>query len=131
MQLRAIKNMALLFAAMAITAVQAAAVPTGHFERTLKVNGQVDMELVSGSGNINVHVGTNDTVQINAKIHGSNNGASSPKCSVQAASRPSRCSTRRRNSGSCSLIATFSFSTCSRRGTSQLMAAERVRALLG
>jgi hypothetical protein len=76
MQLRAIKNMALLFAAMAITAVQAAAVPTGHFERTLKVNGQVDMELVSGSGNINVHVGTNDTVQINAKIHGSNNGAS-------------------------------------------------------
>jgi DUF4097 and DUF4098 domain-containing protein YvlB len=76
MQLRAIKNMALLFVAMALTAVQAAAVPTGHFERTLKVNGQVDMELVSGSGNINVHVGTNDTVQISAKIHGCNNGAS-------------------------------------------------------
>ncbi len=66
----------MVLAAVAISAVQASAAPTGHFERTLKVSGQVDMELNSGSGNINVHTGSNDTVQISAKIHGNNNGTS-------------------------------------------------------
>ncbi len=75
-KINAIRNMALVFAAMAISAVQASAVPTGHFERTLKVSGQVDMEINSGAGNVNVHIGSNDTVQITAKIHGNNNGTS-------------------------------------------------------
>jgi hypothetical protein len=76
MKLKAIGNIAVVLAAVAISAVQASAAPTGHFERTLKVSGQVDMELNSGSGNINIHTGSNDTVQISAKIHGSNNGTS-------------------------------------------------------
>jgi DUF4097 and DUF4098 domain-containing protein YvlB len=75
-KIHAIRNMALVFAAMAISAVQASAAPTGHFERTLKVSGQVDMEITTGSGNVNVHAGSNDTVQITAKIHASNNGSS-------------------------------------------------------
>jgi len=76
MKASVIRNIGLVFAAVAISAVQAFAAPTGHFERTLKVSGQVDLELMSGSGNINVHIGGNDTVQISAKIHGSNNGVS-------------------------------------------------------
>jgi hypothetical protein len=76
MKVTAIRNIGLALAVVAITAAQALAAPTGHFERTLKVSGQVDLELMSGSGNINVHTGGNDTVQISAKIHGSNNGAS-------------------------------------------------------
>src|ERR1051326_7644667 len=76
MKASVIRNIGLALAVVAISAVQALAAPTGHFERTLKVSGQVDMELVSGSGNINVHIGGNDTVQISAKIHGSNNGTS-------------------------------------------------------
>lgn len=76
MNLKVMRNAALVFAAIAVSAVQAVAAPTGHFERTLKVSGQVDMEITSGSGNVNVHIGSNDTVQISAKIHGSNNGTS-------------------------------------------------------
>ena len=76
MKLNAIRNMALLIAGMAISVAQASAAPTGHFERTLKVSGQVDLEINSGSGNVNVHVGSNDTVQVSAKIHASNNGTS-------------------------------------------------------
>lgn len=76
MKVKAIRNMALWLAAIAISAVPALAAPTGHFERTLKVSGQVDMEISSGSGNVNVHIGAADTVQITAKIHGNNNGTS-------------------------------------------------------
>lgn len=76
MNLKVIRNAALVFAAIAVSAIPAVAAPTGHFERSLKVNGQVDMEITSGSGNVTVHTGTNDTVQISAKIHGSNNGTS-------------------------------------------------------
>ena len=76
MKSKTIRNVALVFAAFAISAIQAVAAPTGHFERTLKVSGQVDMEITSGSGNVTVHIGSNDTVQISAKIHGSNNGTS-------------------------------------------------------
>jgi DUF4097 and DUF4098 domain-containing protein YvlB len=76
MNLKVIRNVVLVFAAVAVSAIQAAAAPTGHFDRTLKVNGQVDMEISSASGNVTVHIGSNDTVQISAKIHGNNNGTS-------------------------------------------------------
>jgi DUF4097 and DUF4098 domain-containing protein YvlB len=49
------------------------AASTGHFERTLQVNGQVDLEVASGSGNITVHQGGSGTVYVAAKIHGNNN----------------------------------------------------------
>lgn len=42
---------------------------TGHFERTLQVNGQVELEVSSGSGNITVHQGGNSSVSVSARIH--------------------------------------------------------------
>jgi len=48
------------------------AAATGHFERTLQVSGTVDLEVYSGSGNINVHVGGNNTVAVTARLHSSN-----------------------------------------------------------
>jgi DUF4097 and DUF4098 domain-containing protein YvlB len=46
------------------------AASTGHFERTLQVNGQVEMDVSTGSGNITVHQGGTGSVSIVAKIHG-------------------------------------------------------------
>src|SRR5215471_13102755 len=48
------------------------AAATGHFERTMQVSGTVELEVYSGSGNINVHVGGNGTVAVTARLHGSN-----------------------------------------------------------
>jgi DUF4097 and DUF4098 domain-containing protein YvlB len=42
---------------------------TGHFERTLKVSGPVELEVGSGSGNITVHQGASGSVYVSAKIH--------------------------------------------------------------
>jgi hypothetical protein len=41
----------------------------GSFDRTLKVTGPVDLDVVSGSGNITVHAGANDSVHVTATIH--------------------------------------------------------------
>ncbi len=67
------------FLALAITLCGLAVLPlnaatTGHFERTLQVNGAVELEVTSGSGNITVHQGGAGTVAVTAKIH-SNNGS--------------------------------------------------------
>src|SRR5579864_4057146 len=51
------------------------AATTGHFERTLQVSGTVELEVTSGSGNINVHQGAARTISVTAKIRG-NNGTS-------------------------------------------------------
>ena len=56
----------------ALIVLPALAEVTGHFDRTLKVTGPVDLNIVSGSGNITVHPGGNDSVVISAKIHASN-----------------------------------------------------------
>jgi DUF4097 and DUF4098 domain-containing protein YvlB len=45
------------------------AATTGHFERTLKVTGPVELEVGSGSGNITVHQGAGGSVYVSAKIH--------------------------------------------------------------
>lgn len=45
------------------------AATTGHFERTLQVNGEVALEIMSGSGNITVHQGGSGSVYVSAKIH--------------------------------------------------------------
>lgn len=55
-----------------LAVLPALAATTGHFERTLKVTGPVDLSIVTGSGNITVHPGGNDSVVISAKIHASN-----------------------------------------------------------
>src|SRR5690349_5441353 len=66
------KNLALLLTTLGLAAVPLSAASTGHFERTLKVSGNVDLDVASGSGNITVHTGSSDTVYVSAKIHGSN-----------------------------------------------------------
>lgn len=43
----------------------------GHFDRTLKVSGHVDLEIQSGSGNITVHAGDANSVVISGNIKAS------------------------------------------------------------
>ena len=40
----------------------------GHFERTLKVSGHVDLDVQSGSGNITVHPGDSSSVVVQGHI---------------------------------------------------------------
>jgi hypothetical protein len=55
-------------AAMAATPAHAAV--EGHFERTLKVTGPVDLNVETGSGSISMRAGNSDSVQIHATIRG-------------------------------------------------------------
>ncbi len=73
--MRTVRTLSIALVCLAAFALPALAAQTGHFERTLKVSGQVNLEVASGSGNITVRTGSADTVQISAKLH-SNNGAS-------------------------------------------------------
>jgi DUF4097 and DUF4098 domain-containing protein YvlB len=60
-----------LFAAIALTIAYshpAQADAQGSFQRTLQVNGQVDLDITTGSGNIDVRTGQSNTVQITGKI---------------------------------------------------------------
>jgi len=52
---------------------QASARAEGSFSRTLKVSGDVDVNVTTGSGNITVRTGAADTVEIHARIHASDN----------------------------------------------------------
>ena len=70
--MRASKNLVLAAVVLAVGLMPASAAVTGHFERTLKVNGPVDLNVASGSGDINVHTGSSDSVIVSAKIHASN-----------------------------------------------------------
>jgi len=56
-----------LFAAVVTLPLHAS--ETGTFDRTLQVSGAVDLDIVSGSGNIKVHSGGNGSVYIHATIH--------------------------------------------------------------
>jgi DUF4097 and DUF4098 domain-containing protein YvlB len=70
--MKSAKNLALLLTLLGLAALPLSAATTGHFERTLKVSGNVDLDVASGSGNITVHTGGGDTVYVSAKIHASN-----------------------------------------------------------
>ena len=70
--MRPSKNLVLAAVVLAVGLMPASAAVTGHFERTLKVNGPVDLNLASASGDINVHTGSSDSVIVSAKIHASN-----------------------------------------------------------
>lgn len=48
--------------------VPAAAWAEGYFQRTLQVNGPVDLDITSGSGNIIVRVGSSSQVQVTGRI---------------------------------------------------------------
>lgn len=73
--MKSVKFLALVICVFALAVLPLNAATTGHFERTLQVNGTVELEVSSGSGNINVHQGGAGTVSVTAKIHG-NNGTS-------------------------------------------------------
>ncbi|HEX3092225.1 MAG TPA: DUF4097 family beta strand repeat-containing protein, partial [Candidatus Angelobacter sp.] len=65
------------FLALAISLAALGTLPlnaatTGHFERTLQVNGAAELEVNSGSGNINVHQGGAGSISVTAKIHSNN-----------------------------------------------------------
>lgn len=70
--MKAARTLGLLALTLAIGVLPLSAAATGHFERTMQVSGTVDLEVYSGSGNINVHTGGNGTVAVTARIHGSN-----------------------------------------------------------
>jgi len=70
--MKSIKNFALLLTVLGLATLPLSAATTGHFERTLKVSGNVDLDVASGSGNITVHTGNGDTVYVSAKIHANN-----------------------------------------------------------
>jgi putative adhesin len=67
--MKSLRTPGFLIAILALVALPASAATTGHFERTLQVNGPVDLEVASGSGNITVHTGGNGSVSVAAKLH--------------------------------------------------------------
>ena len=67
--MKSAKTLIFFALALSVAALPLSAVTTGHFERTLQVNGQVELEVMSGSGNITVHQGGNSSVYVSAKIH--------------------------------------------------------------
>ncbi|HKF20226.1 MAG TPA: DUF4097 family beta strand repeat-containing protein [Candidatus Angelobacter sp.] len=66
--MKALRNLGILATLVALAVLPASATATGHFERTLQVSGPVDLEVVSGSGNITVHTGASNSVSVSAKI---------------------------------------------------------------
>lgn len=68
--MKSLKTLALVLILTGLSALPAHAAATGHFERTLQVNGNVDLEVTSGSGNITVHQGGAGSVYVAAKLHG-------------------------------------------------------------
>lgn len=67
--MKSVRLLALLITVAGLAVLPLNAATTGHFERTLQVNGAVDLEVTSGSGDINVHPGGSGSVVISAKIH--------------------------------------------------------------
>lgn len=66
-----------VFAAFAGAAAHAAV--EGHFDRTLTVNGPVDLDVTTGSGNITIHPGNAGKVEIHATIRAGEGWRSSDK----------------------------------------------------
>ena len=76
--MRTYKHLLLSLAAIAVmtlvtTQAALAADVSGSFTRTLKVTGNVDLDVSTGSGNITVKSGDNSDVYISAKIRANNN----------------------------------------------------------
>src|SRR5215813_12024870 len=70
--MKVLRNLGILATLVAFAVLPMQAAQTGHFERTLSVSGPVDLEVVSGSGNISVHVGGSNSVAVSAKIRANN-----------------------------------------------------------
>ncbi|HEV8181316.1 MAG TPA: DUF4097 family beta strand repeat-containing protein [Candidatus Angelobacter sp.] len=70
--MQSLRSLALVISLAALAALPLNAATTGHFERTLQVSGAVELDVYSGSGNINVHQGGAGSVSVTAKIHSNN-----------------------------------------------------------
>jgi hypothetical protein len=57
-----------LFTAAAVLAISSAALADGHFDRTLSVSATPDLYLQTGSGNVTIHPGEGNTLQIHARL---------------------------------------------------------------
>jgi Putative adhesin len=68
MKMKSVRTLGFLIVILGL-ALPLFAATTGHFERTLQVNGPVDLEVSSGSGNITVHTGGSGSVYVSAKLH--------------------------------------------------------------
>ena len=62
------KTLVLVLALVALAVVQLQAAETGSFDKTLQVSGAVDLNVMSGSGNITVRTGASSVVHVSAKI---------------------------------------------------------------
>jgi DUF4097 and DUF4098 domain-containing protein YvlB len=66
------KKLQISFITLLLTLSSAAyAAVEGHFDRTLKVNGHVDLDIQSGSGNITVHQGDTNSVVVSGQVKAS------------------------------------------------------------
>jgi len=66
------KKLQISFITLLLTLSSAAyAAVEGHFDRTLKVSGHVDLDIQSGSGNITVHQGDTNSVVVRGQVKAS------------------------------------------------------------
>jgi DUF4097 and DUF4098 domain-containing protein YvlB len=73
MKLRKIGFVICCVVLMSWSAATAWAAVEGSFQRSLKVNGSVDLDIETGSGNIEIRTGSSDQVQITGHIRANNN----------------------------------------------------------
>src|SRR2546423_1070900 len=66
--MKSAKTFVLVLALVALAAVQLQAAETGSFDKTLQVSGSVDLNVISGSGNVTVRTGASSVVHVSAKI---------------------------------------------------------------
>jgi DUF4097 and DUF4098 domain-containing protein YvlB len=69
--------------ALLLAALPAFASVAGIFDRSFQVNGPVDLEVLTRSGDITIRSGSGNTVSIHGKIHVGNNWFSDRKADVQ------------------------------------------------
>jgi hypothetical protein len=62
-----------LLALATMLPITASAAVRGSFQRTLQVNGPVDLQVLTHSGDINIHAGPDGSVNVSARIHVTNN----------------------------------------------------------
>ncbi|MGH9775884.1 MAG: DUF4097 family beta strand repeat-containing protein [Candidatus Acidiferrales bacterium] len=70
-RIRGLQFVAVMFAA-ALAAIPAFARTEGRFERTLQVNGPVDLQVSTGSGSIHVRAGSDGSVRVVCNIRANN-----------------------------------------------------------
>src|SRR5215475_5907993 len=73
MKLRKISFAVCCVVLMSWSATAAWAAAEGSFQRNLKVSGSVDLDIETGSGNIEIRTGSSDQVQITGHIRANNN----------------------------------------------------------